>query len=112
MIIRNDSLLYERYFRTYDQEDIIPSFSVAKSVTSILIGIAIDEGLILSVDEPVTKYIPELKPNGFDKATIKHSLQMTSGLAHNERSFNPFGPAATFSHRTHSRQHTPTLPSN
>lgn len=109
MIIRNDSLLYERYFRMYDQEDIIPSFSVAKSVTSILIGIAIDEGLILSVDEPVTKYIPELKPNGFDKVTIKHLLQMTSGLDYNEGYFNPFGNVATFYYGTKLRQEIPKL---
>ncbi|WP_107037295.1 serine hydrolase domain-containing protein [Brumimicrobium mesophilum] len=104
LVIRNDSLLYERYFRNYDEESVVASFSMAKSVTSILIGIAIDEGLILSVDEPVTKYIPELSTNGFDKVTIKHLLQMTSGLDYDEGYFNPFGDVASFYYGTKLRQ--------
>jgi CubicO group peptidase (beta-lactamase class C family) len=69
---------------------------MAKSVTSILIGSAIDEGLIKSVDEPITNYIPELAKNGFNKVTIKHLLQMTSGIKFNESYVNPFGDAASF----------------
>ncbi len=109
MVIRNDSLLYERYFGSYTEDDIVASFSMAKSVTSILIGIAIDEGKILSVDEPVTKYIPELKANGFDKVTIKHLLQMTSGLDYNEGYFNPFGDVATFYYGTKLRKEIPKM---
>jgi CubicO group peptidase (beta-lactamase class C family) len=48
LIIRNDSILYEKYFDKYNQESIVASFSMAKSVTSILIGCALDEGLIMS----------------------------------------------------------------
>lgn len=96
LIIKNDTIQYERYFKGYDKERIVPSFSMAKSVTSILIGCAIDDGLIKSVDEPITNYIPELKANGFDKVTIKHLLQMTSGIAFNESYVNPFGDAASF----------------
>jgi CubicO group peptidase (beta-lactamase class C family) len=96
LIIKNDTIQYEKYFRGYDSESIVPSFSMAKSVTSILIGCAIDEGLIVSVDEPITNYIPELAPNGLDKVSIKHLLQMTSGIQYNESYFNPFGDAASF----------------
>lgn len=96
LIIKNDTIQYEKYFKVYDKESIVPSFSMAKSVTSILIGCAIDEGLIKSVDEPITNYIPELKKNGFDKVTIKHLLQMTSGIKFNESYVNPFGDAASF----------------
>jgi CubicO group peptidase (beta-lactamase class C family) len=96
LIIKNDSIQYEKYFKGYNQESIIPSFSMAKSVTSILIGCAIDDGLIKSVEEPITNYIPELKKNGFEKVTIKHVLQMTSALKFNESYFNPFGHAASF----------------
>jgi CubicO group peptidase (beta-lactamase class C family) len=96
LIIKNDTIQYEKYFKGYDKGSIVPSFSMAKSVTSILIGCAIDEGLIKSVDEPITKYIPELKKNGFDKVTIKHLLQMTSGIKFNESYVNPFGDAASF----------------
>lgn len=96
LIIKNDTIQYEKYFKGYDQERIVPSFSMAKSVTSILIGCAIEEGFIKSVDEPITNYIPELEKNGFDKVTIKHLLQMTSGIKFNESYVNPFGDAASF----------------
>ncbi len=96
LIIKNDTIQYERYFKGYDRSGIVPSFSMAKSVTSILIGCAIADGYIGDVEEPVTKYIPELQKNGFDKVTIKHLLQMTSGLKFNESYVNPFGDAATF----------------
>lgn len=96
LIIKNDTIQYEKYFKGYDEESIVPSFSMAKSVTSILIGCAIDEGLIKSIDEPITIYIPELKKNGFEKVTIKHLLQMTSGIKFNESYVNPFGDAASF----------------
>lgn len=96
LIIRRDSLLYEQYFRGYNQESIVPSFSMAKSVTSILTGCAIDDGLIKSVEEPITTYIPELSQKGFDKVKILHLLQMTSGINFNESYFNPFGHAASF----------------
>lgn len=96
LIIRNDTIQYEKYFKGYDKENIVPSFSMAKSVTSILIGCAIDQGLIKSVDEPITNFIPEIKKNGFEKVTIKHLLQMTSGIKFNESYVNPFGDAASF----------------
>lgn len=96
LIIRNDSLLFEQYYDGYSRERLVPSFSVAKSFTSALIGCAIDDGLIKSVNEPITNYIPELKKSGFDKVTIRHVLQMTSGLKFNESYYNPFGDAATF----------------
>lgn len=96
LIIKNDTIQYEKYFKGYDEERIVPSFSMAKSVTSILIGCAIDDGLIQSVEEPITNFIPELKKNGFEQVTIKHLLQMTSGIKFNESYVNPFGHAASF----------------
>jgi CubicO group peptidase (beta-lactamase class C family) len=96
LIIKNDTIQYENYFKGYDQASIIPSFSMAKSVTSILIGCAINDGLIKSVEEPITNYIPELKKKGFEKVSIKHVLQMTSALKFSESYINPFGQAASF----------------
>lgn len=104
LIIQNDSIQYEKYFNKYDEESIVASFSMAKSVTSMLIGIAIDEGLIRSVDEPITNYIPELKDTGLDKVTIKHLLQMTSGIKFNESYSNPFGDAANYYYGTNLRK--------
>ncbi len=96
LIIRNDTILYENYFNDYSKNKVVPSFSVAKSFTSALIGAAIADGYIQSIDEPIVNYIPELKKNGFEKVSIKHVLQMTSGLKFNESYYNPFGDAATF----------------
>jgi CubicO group peptidase (beta-lactamase class C family) len=96
LVIKNDTILYEKYFNEYDTTSIVPSFSMAKSVTSALIGCAIDDKLIQSVDEPVTNYIPEMAKNGFDKVTLRHLLNMNTGLAFNESYVNPTGEAAKF----------------
>lgn len=109
LIIKNDTIQYEKYFKGYDQESIIPSFSMAKSVTSILIGCAIDDGLIKSVNESITNYIPELEKNGFKQVSIKHLLQMTSALKFNESYFNPFGDAASFYYGRNLKRETAKL---
>jgi CubicO group peptidase (beta-lactamase class C family) len=96
LIIKNDTIQYEQYFAGYDKTSIVPSFSMAKSITSMLIGCAIDDKLIQSVQQPVTDFIPELKKNGFDKVSIENLLQMTSGLKFNEGYTNPFGAVANF----------------
>lgn len=100
LIIQNDTIQYEQYFKKYNDSSVVPSFSMAKSVTSILIGCAIADGYIQSVEEPITNYIPELKDAGFDEVTILHVLQMTTGIAFNESYTNPFGDAATFYYGT------------
>lgn len=104
LIIRNDSLIYENYYKGYSRTRVVPSFSMAKSFTSALIGCAIDDGYIKSVNEPITNYIPELSKKGFDKVSIHHVLQMTSGLDFNESYYNPFGDAATFYYGRHLRK--------
>lgn len=96
LIIQNDTIKHEKYYNKYNESSIVPSFSMAKSFTSILIGCAIDDKLITSIKEPITKYIPELEDNGFQKVTIEHLLQMISGLDFSESYLNPFGHAASF----------------
>jgi CubicO group peptidase (beta-lactamase class C family) len=80
LVIHDDTMVYENYFNQYDQSSVVPSFSVAKAVISTLIGCAIDDGYISSVDQPITDFIPEMRKNGFEKVKIKHLLQMTSGI--------------------------------
>jgi CubicO group peptidase (beta-lactamase class C family) len=104
LIIRNDTMLYEKYLNKYEKNSIVASFSMAKSVTSILIGCAIDDKLIQNVQEPVTNYVPELKDAGFENVTIEHVLQMTTGLDFNESYVNPFGDAATYYYGTNLRK--------
>ena len=94
LLIKNDTIIVEDYLYDYDRASVVPSFSMAKSVVSILLGIAIEEGYIESVQDPVTKYLPEMREE-FDQVTIEHLLQMTSGLDYNESYVNPFGDAAT-----------------
>ncbi|MBS1651778.1 MAG: serine hydrolase [Bacteroidetes bacterium] len=100
IVIKNDTIQYENYFNGYNKESIVASFSMAKSFTSILIGCAIDDGLINSINDPITNYLPELEKNGLNKVKIKHLLQMTSGIKYNESYFNPFGDAASYYYGT------------
>jgi CubicO group peptidase (beta-lactamase class C family) len=88
LVVVDDELVYERYLGGAAREDRQTSFSVAKSFLSTLVGIAIDEGLIAGVDEPVTNYIPELAERDprFERVTLRHLLTMTSGLRYEEQS--------------------------
>ncbi|MCO6481281.1 MAG: serine hydrolase [Flavobacteriales bacterium] len=96
LVVRRDTVIYERYFKGYDPSHLHASFSMAKSVTSMLVGCAVADGYIRSVQQPVTDFIPELKGNGFDRVTVEQLLQMTGGLKFNESYSNPFGDAATY----------------
>ncbi len=109
LIIRNDTLLYEKYFSGYRADSRVASFSMAKSFTSLLIGAAIEDGLIRSVDDPVTDYLPEMAKAGFEKVTLRHLLQMTSGLKFNESYYSPAADAAAFYYGRHLRQRTQAL---
>lgn len=94
LVIRNDSLLYENYFHKYSQESIVPSFSSAKSFISALVGKAVEEGFIQSVEDTMTHYLTELQGRGLGGVKIRHLLQMTSGIHHAENYFNPFAGVA------------------
>jgi len=86
LVIKDDVLLYEGYFNGYDHNSIVTSFSVAKSFVSALVGIAICEGYISSVEDPITKYVPELlvKDPRYQNITLRHLLTMSSGIHYNE----------------------------
>jgi CubicO group peptidase (beta-lactamase class C family) len=86
LIIKDDTIIYEKYFNGYQRDSICTSFSVAKSFASTLIGIAIDEGLIESVLDPITKYLPELEERDkrFSDIRIKDLLSMSSGIRYIE----------------------------
>jgi CubicO group peptidase (beta-lactamase class C family) len=82
IVIQDGKILYENYFNDTQRDSIVTSFSVAKSFTSALVGIAIDEGYIYSVDDPITTYLPELAERDprFQEITVRHLLLMASGL--------------------------------
>jgi CubicO group peptidase (beta-lactamase class C family) len=86
LIIQNDSLIYEKYSDGYSDSSFSNSFSVAKSIVGLLIGCAIDEGKIHSIDEPVSDFLPQFKRTASDKKlTIRHLLTMSSGLNWDEK---------------------------
>jgi CubicO group peptidase (beta-lactamase class C family) len=80
IVLKDGKLLDERYLNGYQRDSICISRSVAKSFTSALVGIAIDEGYIKGLDDPITNYLPELKDRGFDAITIRNLLTMGSGI--------------------------------
>jgi CubicO group peptidase (beta-lactamase class C family) len=96
LVIHEDKLVYERYFNGYDDTDLNTSFSMAKSYASALVGIAIDEGYIKSVNEPITNYIPGLlkKDKRFESITIRHLLTMSSGIKYEEGGDLPWSEKA------------------
>jgi CubicO group peptidase (beta-lactamase class C family) len=96
LVVRDDELLYERYFNGYDEVSVNTSFSMAKSFASALVGIAIDEGYIKSVNEPITNYLPELleKDKRFGSITIRHLLTMSSGIKYEEGGDLPWSEEA------------------
>lgn len=92
MVIKNDTIIYEKYFNGLVSSDLFPSFSVAKSFVGTLVQIAHEEGYIKSLSEPVTNYLPYLLKNDerFRRITIQHLLDMRSGIKSNENYSNPF----------------------
>jgi CubicO group peptidase (beta-lactamase class C family) len=86
LIVRGDRLLYAGYFNGAGPDSVQTSMSVAKSVLGALVGIAVGEGRISSVDDPITRYVPELaeRDRRFGQITLRHLLTMTSGLRYEE----------------------------
>ena len=89
VVIKSDSILFEKYWEGYNDSSYSSSFSVAKSITSLLIGIAIKEGLIHSVNDPVSNYLPEFKDGEKAKLKIADLLTMSSGSDWDESYANP-----------------------
>jgi CubicO group peptidase (beta-lactamase class C family) len=84
LVIKDDSLRHEQYHDGYGTGSLSNSFSVAKSIIGILVGIALNEGKIKSLDDPVYKYYPEYASGENRKLKIRHLLTMSSGLDYDE----------------------------
>ena len=101
IVIQDGTVLYENYYNDTQRDSIVTSFSVAKSFDSALIGKAIEEGYINSVNDPITTYLPELAERDpqFNEITIRHVLLMASGLEYTEMRpllFNGDDPLTTY----------------
>jgi len=84
IVIRNDSVLYEKYREGAGPKTKWINFSVAKSVTSLLYGAAIQDGYIQSLDQKVTQFLPELTGSVYDSVSLRTLLQMSSGVEWND----------------------------
>lgn len=83
MILYKGKVIYEDYARGNVRDDHVMLMSVSKTMTSFLIGVAANDGL-LALDEPMTKYVPSLHGTGYDGVTIKNALEMSSGIKWDE----------------------------
>jgi len=91
LIVKNDELVYEQYANGYNENSVNTSFSMAKSVVSLLIGKAVENGYIDSVTQPISDYITEFKNLEIGKTTIEELLLMRSDIVYNEDKFLWFG---------------------
>lgn len=99
LVIQNDTLIYQQYFDGYADSTLHCTFSVSKSLTSLLAGCVSDDGHIRSLEQPVTEFIPSLKGTGkFDSLTLEQIFQMKSGLQHTTTSlfWDAFSDEAQF----------------
>lgn len=90
LMVRNGELIFEEYWDDYTESSRSNSFSMAKSITTMLVQCAIQDGFIKSWDQPATDFLPELKGEFADELTLRHLCTMTAGLDFNEHYKNPF----------------------
>jgi CubicO group peptidase (beta-lactamase class C family) len=93
LVAHNGELITENYFDNYSETSLTNSFSMAKTVVTLLVGIAIDEGYIESLEQNITDFLPEFKSDELgSKATIGSLSSMSSGYNWDENYYNPFSP--------------------
>ncbi len=92
VIIKDSTLLFEQYWEDYSPRSRSNSFSMAKSIVSLAIGCAIDDGFIKNVDQPVNDFYPEFKGYNGKVLTLRHLLTMSAGVDFDEAYSSPFSP--------------------
>lgn len=96
MVLHKGQVRLERYGLDFDSQGRWTSFSVAKSLTSTLVGMAVRDGYIKSMDDKVSDYIADMKGSAYDDVSIRQLLTMTSGVAWNENYNDPASDVAQF----------------
>lgn len=96
LVVHDGKLRLERYGLDFDAGGRWTSFSVAKSFTSTLVGAAIRDGHIRSMDDKVSQYIPQMKGSAYDDVSVRQLLTMTSGVRWNEDYADPNSDVARF----------------
>jgi CubicO group peptidase (beta-lactamase class C family) len=90
LVIKDTAIVHESYYRGYNSESVSNSFSMAKSIVGLLVGCALDDGSIKSLDQKVSEFIPEFNTESNKLLTIRNLLTMSSGLNWDERYKSPF----------------------
>src|SRR5581483_7941895 len=85
LVMKDGRIVYETYRNNTNERTRFIAFSMTKSITSLLLGIALQEHRIQSIDDPITQYLPELRAGGYNGVTIRQILQMRSGVDYEER---------------------------
>jgi len=89
LVLKDGSVRFEHYEFGNEPATRWVSMSMAKSISSALVGAAVQDGFIGSVDDPVSQYLPELAGSGYDGVSIRHVLQMTSGVRWDDTHTDP-----------------------
>ena len=89
IVLHQGDMLYENYWNNNSAASKHIAFSVSKSFLSALIGIAVHDGLIDNIEDPITKYLPDFNGTGYEGVSIKNILQMSSGVEFNEDYADP-----------------------
>jgi CubicO group peptidase (beta-lactamase class C family) len=114
VIIRNDTILYEAYATDRAKIDPVSSFSISKAIVTTLVGIAIKEGFINSIDQPICELLPEWRDKGFDNVRIINLMQHTSGMSFSTSIRNPMSDQVQFYYgrnlRKRMKRRKPDLP--
>jgi CubicO group peptidase (beta-lactamase class C family) len=96
VVLHRGQVRLERYGLDFDAQGRWTSFSVAKSVTSLMVGAALQDGHIRSMEDKVSDYLPQMKGSAYDDVTIRQLLTMTSGVKWNEDYSDPNADVAKF----------------
>jgi CubicO group peptidase (beta-lactamase class C family) len=99
LVLKDGQIVFEDYRNRMTPETRHVAFSMSKTITAMLAGLALERGEIDSLDDPATKYLPQLAGTGYDGVTIRQILQMRSGVDYQER--YDFGDNPSFAGRLH-----------
>jgi CubicO group peptidase (beta-lactamase class C family) len=88
LILKDGAIVTEKYLAGSNPDTRFVSFSTGKSFTSTLVGMALDDGLLESLSDPLTKYLPSLTGSAYDGVTIENALEMSSGVGWDEEAYD------------------------
>ena len=99
LVLHDDQIVFEKYFHGADENSRFVSMSVSKSIVSILVGAAVADGKIKSIDDAVPEYLPYLSASGYRDVTVRQVLEMATAVDYNEDYRDPNSGAAKLGER-------------